>query len=574
MLKIQQQYIGYLDQLMANLSGTAILAESSDSLALLRAEIAEAELLIPVIGSFSAGKSSMLNAWIGRLVLPVDILPETELATELRYGADENVLAITPDGERVRFALGELHTVKKQSAAYSHMQIFLDANQLQKQVPLVLVDMPGFNSTLANHQKALSTYLSRGVHFILVISVEEGTISRSMERQLLDILELGRNFSVVLSKTNLRSQADAESVRTAVEKQVDDVAGARTIHAVGSADAHQFDSLLAAINPPSLFMALFHGQILAISKDLIDSVSITISGLSRSREDNQQVLIEMEQALKELQHKKAKMIEDVRQKQASIHIKKIVSDVGCALHDATEELVLTVINNGQEAVSRTLTEVIRSALIRNIKSEMMSIADQAIGQMALDLQDINRLISGMTSGENWLNDFSQQIRSALDSAGAIMGKLHEHLGKTERMGKWLGVITKIVASVAAIANPVLDLIILFLPNILSGFHVKKQRENIRNALATEVIPGIEGKLSRLLPDLIDEQVSGLIDQIGQEFEKSINHKRHALEAVQKEKDESMDTIQKEIKKYTILFDRMKTDLAAMESTALIYGAEA
>ena len=40
----------------------------------------------PVVGNFSTGKSSMINAIIGKALLSVDITPETAVPTEIYYG--------------------------------------------------------------------------------------------------------------------------------------------------------------------------------------------------------------------------------------------------------------------------------------------------------------------------------------------------------------------------------------------------------------------------------------------------------------------------------------------------------
>src|ERR1039458_2223010 len=42
-----------------------------------------------VLGRFKAGKSSFLNHFIGRNVLPVGVVPVTAVVTEIRYGACE-----------------------------------------------------------------------------------------------------------------------------------------------------------------------------------------------------------------------------------------------------------------------------------------------------------------------------------------------------------------------------------------------------------------------------------------------------------------------------------------------------
>ncbi|MDY2735581.1 dynamin family protein [Intestinibacter sp.] len=53
----------------------------------------------PIIGGFSTGKSSMINAILGKKLLSVNITPETSIPTEIFYG-DNNVTLINGDNKK------------------------------------------------------------------------------------------------------------------------------------------------------------------------------------------------------------------------------------------------------------------------------------------------------------------------------------------------------------------------------------------------------------------------------------------------------------------------------------------
>ncbi len=59
-------------------------------------------------GEFSAGKSTLLNRFLGNSVLPTGITPETSLATELHYSANERIEAFSNNDEKTEsFELNE-----------------------------------------------------------------------------------------------------------------------------------------------------------------------------------------------------------------------------------------------------------------------------------------------------------------------------------------------------------------------------------------------------------------------------------------------------------------------------------
>ena len=59
-------------------------------------------LLVPVVGEFSAGKSTMLNKLIGRDMLAVSMKPETAIPAELYYSLEEYDEGVYADGRTER----------------------------------------------------------------------------------------------------------------------------------------------------------------------------------------------------------------------------------------------------------------------------------------------------------------------------------------------------------------------------------------------------------------------------------------------------------------------------------------
>ncbi len=62
---------------------TALLQISQDKDSIQNALKESGSIKVPIVGDFSSGKSSLINAYIGRTsLLPVDITPETAVAYE------------------------------------------------------------------------------------------------------------------------------------------------------------------------------------------------------------------------------------------------------------------------------------------------------------------------------------------------------------------------------------------------------------------------------------------------------------------------------------------------------------
>ena len=66
------------------------------------------EISVAVLGRFKAGKSSFLNHFIGRNVLPVGVVPVTAVVTEIRYGAREEARVHHHDGRDPEVPLDQI----------------------------------------------------------------------------------------------------------------------------------------------------------------------------------------------------------------------------------------------------------------------------------------------------------------------------------------------------------------------------------------------------------------------------------------------------------------------------------
>ena len=83
MIKAQEEVLDVCSKLLDIAKEGSLASDKQQKIELMQESVAEQELLVPIVGEFSAGKSTMINTLWGDCVLPVAITPETSLATEL-----------------------------------------------------------------------------------------------------------------------------------------------------------------------------------------------------------------------------------------------------------------------------------------------------------------------------------------------------------------------------------------------------------------------------------------------------------------------------------------------------------
>jgi len=567
MLKNQEKFLNYLTKVEGELQKCDFADKFKFNS--IKEVIRDTELLVPVIGAFSAGKSSLLNSFLQNKYLPEGITPETALATELRYSEEEYIEAVKDDADVEKFSIDDIEEITKKAHKYKYLKMYINKTQLKTIQPLILVDMPGFESPLDLHNKAIMEYISKGVHYVVLTSVEDGTITRSMVRQLTDIQEYGRDFSFFLSKTNLRAESEAKEVAQNLQEQIEDYFDTKKdIVLIDNDGGESLKKILQSIDPEELFKELFLDELKENYFSIIELLNITISSLGKNKEENKKLIDELKSSLLKVQKERDKMIEEAYEKYSDKNVKQIVESVTKELSNSIDELATTAINQGQEAMLALIAEILRSALIPHIKESVTDISHEIVDDFSKTLTDLNDSMSEMTMSDDWLSKIVDRTKDLLSDTKINLTDIVENRKKSDNNDKLYKIVTTILATTTTVLNPILELVIIFLPDILGGFFEnykkQKQKEKIVENLQMSVIPKIKRELRTKLPDIFNKQIKELIKNISGQFEHIIDDKKSAIEATQKEIDEKNIDIQKQIN----LYQEISKNITTLANTTL------
>ncbi|SEA46290.1 Dynamin family protein [Thiothrix caldifontis] len=561
MLEIQNNYLLYLTEIQQELEKLLLPKEVKKSLniEILGEALNEAELLIPVVGAFSAGKSSLLNSFLNQSCLPVGITPETALATELRYSDDEYIEAITRDGSSDRYAINEMEQITAKAKDYKFLRIYLNNSNLIGIEPLVLVDMPGFNSPLDLHNQAISEYLNKGTHYIVLTSVEDGNITRSLARQLTGIKNYGRGFSFFLSKTNLRSESEVREISERIEEQLNEYFDiTRKVVAIDNNGGISLNAILKEINPDILFHNLFSDDLKESYYKISETINTSITSLRKGKEANEDEILELQSGLEKIIKKRDEMLEEATQKYSSVNIGKIVNAVGNDLSNSLDELVVAALSGGDGAFSQKISEITRLSLINEVRDAMDTIGQNIINDFSIDLSNF----SSMNVSEEWLQKTTESIKILFNKTQSGLGSILAKRNESGNNGSLYKVVSTVLAVTTTVIAPILEVLIIFLPDmissIFSGIQKRKQEEKLRKMILEQIIPSIKRELRGKLPIVFNEQIQHLIDNISGEFEKKLQDKKNAIAAIEEEKKNHIVNVESEIIKYNMALERINS----------------
>lgn len=545
MLKTQRTYLAYLKAIPPLLAETSIHV---DEVTTLQDDIQHTELLVPVIGAYSAGKSSLLNAFLGENVLGVGLAPETELATELRYSSAPHLLAVRPDGSSERLAVEDLATIKTRAGEFTHLQLYLDNPRLKALPSLVLVDMPGFGSSLGNHNKAIAYYLPRGVHFIVVTSVEDGNITQSMLRQLDDLQTYGRDFTFLLNKVNLRADDEVQDVADLIDEQISlNFADTRPLVRIGLDGDKRLGEVLAGLQPEEIVRQVFEDRLKDLTHGLLNQINLALTALKKNQAENEHALSELTHAVRQIERKRDGILEDLRDRQLDRAVDNCLEVVGRELDNAQSELVNAGLAGNQEAFSRIVSEIVRGSMTRTIKEQMDLLSRTVVSDFAQTVGDLGKSMGQFSNDPNWLEQLTGRINRSLQKTGETLGHWSQSLAarngnELERLKRETGWkegnplprvsyqgLATVLAVTTSVVNPLIELAIIFLPQILSFFNEGRQRDQLRQKVTNEIIPSVKRELRDRLPALLAEQMDVLVTQVGAEFGHEIGEKQKLID---------------------------------------------
>lgn len=525
----KQQFLDYIGEVKNIISPLEI---SDNKLSEIQGNITDAELIVPVVGGFSAGKSTLLNSFLGNEILPTAVTPETALATELRYSDSNYIEAVTASGAVERHQLADFARLKDNAQNFKNLRVYLNNENLKAIQPLVLVDMPGFDAPIENHNQAILNYLERGVFFVFLTSIEDGNITLSMKREIDNLQQIGKGFAFCISKTNLRAPDDVKAVQQKIAEQLeDDFDYTGQIALLDMDGGNNLKNILTAVNPDELFKLLFIDELRENYTGLIQSINVKISTFKSDRKEIEETLSALQNSLQGIEAKKQSAINDVEQRYSRDSVSVINQAVTSAILQQKMRLVDLAINN-QGAFERELNDITKNALLSAVQTRFRAISQDLIEEMG---NGINAQLATLPDGGLAGIAMDVLANGGADAFGKVVNTALKSISKSIIGNMTSATLKALLSGVFGIVGAVL----LFLPEIISlftkGEKERRQREQVEQAIINNVIPQIQQKLNTVLPDLMNQNITALINQVSEQFEEQLQQKRNEIEAAEAEK---------------------------------------
>ena len=532
MLTTQQKFSGILTEVIRIAKDSSIDSTPAEHL---QAAVEQMTLPIPVVGEFSAGKSTLLNKFIGKNVLKVNIQPETAVASELYYSVTEYAEGVNRDGSTVR--LGRVDEANQSLANFMCVRRYINSENLQRLQPLVLVDMPGFASPLDHHNKAIINYLEKGVHYIVLTPVDSGTITASMGRELQNIQSFNKDFTCFVTKTDLRSNEETDAVVQQLESGIFSCTGMqKNVSRLNHNDTACFSTMITALNPDELFSNVFIESVKNLLYEIKCSINVRLAALQKDAQQNAQAIEKLKEALRKIERRRDALIAEKQSANYREEADRIANAVGNELHRNMEALVEIGATGGSAALNDEINSIVQNIVITQINEIIGKINSDFSATLSKELQAFDKLFAGLNAA-GIIERLQENAGNWYDSKRTcINAYIQERKSNAAGNLVYKG-ITGALALTTSIIAPVVELIIMTLPEII-GFitdliRKKKVREDIRSLL-TEKVPEIKRSIRTKVMASLTEQTQTLVQTVSAHFEEMLKEKTAEIEKAQED----------------------------------------
>ena len=553
-----------------------------------RSQQANCDLILPLVGEFSSGKTTLINALTDSKKLETATKPTTATIYRIHFGCDKSRAKVLDTDEKwIEYSdIAELKNDKLGNA------VMVDIFDTSLQVPstTILVDTPGLSSSDPRHRQALVNFLPQADAILLVTDVNQ-QLTRSIT-DFVRTMELAqRPIFLIITKCDTKSTQDLAQVRKYISDNI-------------QLPIQQIVCVSAVKDDMQELFSLFN-NIQSEKADIIKQVDAArIQNVAKSLLIRIEELLESSSSDKKLEN--AIHQQEMDLKQLKRNIEHLVNEVSCDVEEVGRKLVrlfedtvsarlealvagnsgnfdaeaISVINNTASLLLNDYRNEIQHSFRKKAnESQRKEDADSLQSLKELDLSSLS--IAGLNYNLN-LNALGHQYDNAIAmatkvvvAAGAVyagaggeiaaanildaadtatdvmsMNSNDKTVSRIEKAVSFVGKTTDKMSSIdrynqmagqqMGADKGIVESMVGFVTDKTMG---KPQRKRaIHNYMDETLVPGFKSEMKRI-NNLV---ISSVVTMLHQEAIDTIAQKKSALEQLQKEYNEQKAEYEKRI----------------------------
>ena len=530
----KKKYDSVLGQLR-NIANRYNSAQLQNQLQDLEDFISNFNINVLVVGRFSAGKSSLLNKFIGiDDLLLEDENPTTSLVTELYPTNDEShFVGVRDDDSEVDIDPEAKDTLK----GFKKAKFFVNSENLKKYADFTFVDTPGYGSGIEAHNNVLKSYINNGAAYILVMNPESPLDSQDLQF-LREISQYSKYISVIATRADQNPNIDTvmNHCKESLEMYGLDVPifkGSKW--AENAADI--IPNAISCFDAQEIFDEILKKRLLVTAGIFLAEISIMEKSSGLNMHDLDSKICEFEAAKMYLHsyfESQKKSLADAMGEKA---VEAILEEVHSAMVSQEYAVARALMYNSDVAAQAILIEAIRPAInnalkditARQINDMMRNISFEGVLNRPAATEMTGLITNVAKNAQSFIEQgYLQKIGSSIDA-----------LKKAQKTGSTFKNIASLVAILTDFINPVLEAVIVFLPDIISLLKEAlgpSEEEKVQDYIKAVIYPQIQCKLHEHLSLVVNEQSEKLIALLQKNVEEQLVSVESQLQDIRRQKD--------------------------------------
>lgn len=267
----------------------------------------DAELVLPLVGEFSSGKTTLINALTDCKKLETATKPTTATIYEVHFGCDRcHATVLTAQGERKE--VEEIALLKNDALGDALVvNIFDTSNRIPSSI--TLVDTPGLSSPNPQHKQTLTEFLPHADAILLVTDVNQ-----QLTRSLTDFIKMmklaKRPIFLIITKCDTKSKEELEQVKKYISENSELPVQQMACVSAQSGDLEELSNLLSKVQKEKtqILQAVNKQRIQTIANTLIQQIDEMLKA-SSSDKDLDEAIRRQEYDLSKLERNIDKLVD-------------------------------------------------------------------------------------------------------------------------------------------------------------------------------------------------------------------------------------------------------------------------
>lgn len=171
-----------------------------------------------VCGEFKRGKSTFVNALIGRSVCPTDTDICTSVVSIIKFGTNEKVTRLYGDFSNLKSQVIDFDDIEKYTVGTAEdidntvcLEIELPLEELKK--GLIIIDTPGVGGLDPRHAALTNYFLPQADVTLFMTDVNEPLTTTELDFYKNKVLQYAKHSAIIVNKADLKDADSVEEIR-------------------------------------------------------------------------------------------------------------------------------------------------------------------------------------------------------------------------------------------------------------------------------------------------------------------------------------------------------------------------